>query len=99
MSKAPYPILCTAASIISLIFSTYFVKSRDVTMTHVYIGTFLSFTPLLLTTASSTRKLEVLWWLTPLSTFLMNTAAVYWIRESEMNMRDLEKLKYKYKGA
>ncbi|CAG8592253.1 1723_t:CDS:2 [Paraglomus occultum] len=96
-STAPYPALSTICSLLSLLVSAYIVKSPKIEMSHVYSGLFVSFVPLLVSHAI--RKGEVLWWGIPLGMFMVNVVAVYWIKESEGNLRDFEKLKYNYKGA
>ncbi len=96
-SYAPYQMISTLSSIGALIFLIFLLQAPNVTMFHIYAGAFLSLIPNIL--AIHTERMEKLWWAIPLGLLILDTIALFLIKDSEQDIRSLEKLKYKYKGA
>ncbi|CAG8562212.1 11996_t:CDS:2 [Funneliformis caledonium] len=96
-SNASYKMIATLSSIGALVFSIFLLQAPNVTMIHIYAGAFLSIIPNLL--AIHTERMEKLWWAIPLGLLILDTIALFLIKDSEQDIRSLEKLKYKYKGA
>ncbi|CAI2187468.1 5479_t:CDS:2 [Funneliformis geosporum] len=96
-SSASYKMIATLSSIGALVFSIYLLQATNVTMLQIYAGAFLSIIPNLL--AIHTERMEKLWWAIPLGLLILDTIALFLIKDSEQDIRSLEKLKYKYKGA
>ncbi|CAG8784152.1 3874_t:CDS:1, partial [Acaulospora morrowiae] len=91
-SYTPYPLISTICSISALLFSVYLLQARSVTIIHIYIGTFLSLVPNIL--AIHTERTEKLWWGVPLGILILDTISLFLIKDSEHDIRSLEKLKY-----
>ncbi|CAB4378531.1 unnamed protein product [Rhizophagus irregularis] len=96
-SYAPYQMIATLSSIGALISSIFLLQAPNFTMIHIYVGAFLSIIPNII--AIHTEKMEKLWWAIPLGILVFDIIALFLIKDSEQDIRSLEKLKYKYKGA
>ncbi|CAG8561637.1 12837_t:CDS:2 [Ambispora gerdemannii] len=92
------PLLSTLLCIFALFFSIYILQSRKSTNILIFVGIGISLLPFLLA-MNAEHFMQKLWWGIPLGTLLLDCLALYWIWSSEENVANLEKLKYKLKGA
>ncbi|RHZ72479.1 hypothetical protein Glove_242g31 [Diversispora epigaea] len=98
LSYTPFPLISTIFSISALIFSIYLLQAQNITIIHIYWGAFLSLVPNILA-INTTERMEKLWWGIPLGILIFDVIALFLIKDSEQDVKSLEKLKYKYKGA
>ncbi|GBC05620.1 hypothetical protein RclHR1_06310016 [Rhizophagus clarus] len=96
-SYAPYQMIATLSSIGALVSSIFLLLTPNFTMIHIYVAALLSLIPNII--AIHTEKMEKLWWAIPLGILVFDMIALFLIKDSEQDIRSLEKLKYKYKGA
>ncbi|CAG8443018.1 6103_t:CDS:2 [Diversispora eburnea] len=94
LSYTPFPLISTIFSISALIFSIYLLQAQNVTFIHIYSGAFLSLVPNILAINTSER-MEKLWWGIPLGLLILDIIALLLIKDSEQDVKSLEKLKYK----